>query len=69
MNYNFFSQTFHYQFSHPLDQFEIFALWFYWSGIGLPVGLTIITNLTIILWFNIILIRILLGILYVLGGV
>lgn len=52
------------QFNHPLDQFEIFTLWFYWSGIGLPVGLTIITNLTIILWFNVFLIRVLFSVLY-----
>lgn len=50
--------------THPLDQFEIFALWFYWSGMGLPIGLTIITNLTLILWLNVFLIRILFSAIY-----
>lgn len=62
---SYFSNNYIYsEFTHPLDQFEIFALWFYWSGIGLPVGLTIITNLTVILWFNIFFIRALFSIIY-----
>ena len=51
-------------FTHPLDQFEIIALWFYWTGINIPVGLTIITNLTIILWFNALVIRNLFALIY-----
>jgi hypothetical protein len=46
---------------HPLDQFEIIVLAFYWTGIGMPVGATLLTNLTIICALNVFLIRILLG--------
>lgn len=34
-------------FWHPLDQFEIYVLFLYWPNIGMPIGLTLITNLTI----------------------
>lgn len=51
-------------FTHPLDQFEILSLWFYWSGIGLPVGLATITNLTIILLLNVFFIRSLFSLIY-----
>lgn len=34
-------------FFHPLDQFETFALFLYWPNIGMPIGLTMITNLTV----------------------
>jgi len=44
-------------FNHPLDQFELLALFFYWSGINMPVGASVITNLTIILLLNVFLIR------------
>ncbi len=44
-------------FSHPLDQFEIFYLFSYWSGINMPVGSSVITNLTVILLLNVLLIR------------
>ena len=44
-------------FNHPLDQFEIFSLFFYWVGINMPVGTAVVTNLTIILLFNVFLIR------------
>ena len=46
---------------HPLDQFEIFALFFYWSGIVMPVGPAVVTNLTVILLLNISLFRIVLS--------
>ena len=42
---------------HPLDQFEMVTLFFYWSGIGMPVGTAIITNLTVILMLNVFLFR------------
>lgn len=42
---------------HPLDQFEIISLFFYWSGINMPVGPSVITNLTIILFLNVFLLR------------
>lgn len=32
---------------HPLDQFEIYVIFLYWPNIGMPIGLTLITNLTI----------------------
>lgn len=44
-------------FNHPLDQFEIFSLFFYWAGINMPVGTSVVTNLTVILLFNVFLIR------------
>lgn len=44
---------------HPLDQFEMIVLFFHWSGIVMPVGPAILTNLTIILLLNVFLIRIL----------
>ena len=44
---------------HPLDQFEMSVLFFHWSGILMPVGPAIITNLTIILLLNVFLFRIL----------
>lgn len=44
-------------YNHPLDQFEIFALFFYWSGINMPVGISVITNLTVILFLNVFFIR------------
>jgi len=34
-------------FFHPLDQFEIFVLYIYWPSVGMPIGMTLITNLTI----------------------
>lgn len=34
-------------FNHPLDQFEIYVLFIYWPNIGMPIGLTLVTNLTI----------------------
>lgn len=34
-------------FNHPLDQFEIYVLALYWPNIGMPVGMTLITNLTV----------------------
>ena len=46
---------------HPLDQFEMIVLFFYWSGIVMPVGPAILTNLTIILLLNVCFFRILLG--------
>jgi len=46
---------------HPLDQFEMIVLFFHWSGIVMPVGPAIITNLTIILLLNVCLFRILFG--------
>ncbi len=52
---SFFNQNFF----HPLDQFEIFALFFYWSGVVMPVGPAVVSNLTIILFLNIIWFRIL----------
>jgi ATP synthase subunit 6 len=60
--FSLYIETF--SFSHPLDQFEIIALWFYWSGMNLPVGLTIITNLTVVLWFNSFFIRSFFNIIY-----
>jgi ATP synthase subunit 6 len=48
-------------FSHPLDQFEIIVLFFYWSGIVMPVGPAVITNLTVILFLNVFLFRIILA--------
>lgn len=33
---------------HPLDQFEMSVLYVYWPNIGMPIGATIITNLTIL---------------------
>jgi ATP synthase subunit 6 len=48
-------------FSHPLDQFEIIVLFFYWSGIVMPVGPAVITNLTVILLLNVFLFRIIMG--------
>ena len=50
--------------THPLDQFEIITLIFYWSGSYLPVGSTIVTNLTVILSLNVLLIRFLFGAIY-----
>lgn len=32
---------------HPLDQFEVYVLGFYWPNIGMTVGLPILTNVTI----------------------
>lgn len=32
---------------HPLDQFEIFIIYIYWPNVGMPIGMTLITNLTI----------------------
>jgi ATP synthase subunit 6 len=49
---------------HPLDQFEIIVLLFYWSGIVMPVGPAILTNLTIILMLNVCFFRFLLGFIY-----
>jgi ATP synthase subunit 6 len=46
---------------HPLDQFEIIVLSCYWTGIGMPVGAALLTNLTVICGFNVILIRLLLS--------
>lgn len=34
-------------FFHPLDQFEIYVLFIYWPNVGMPIGMTLITNLTI----------------------
>lgn len=48
-------------FFHPLDQFEIFVWFFYWSGIVMPVGPAVITNLTVILVLNVFVFRLLLG--------
>ena len=48
-------------FAHPLDQFEIIALFFYWSGIAMPVGPAVITNLTVILLLNVFLFRVMFG--------
>ena len=50
--------------SHPLDQFEIIVLLFYWSGIVMPVGPAILTNLTVILLLNVCFLRFLLGFVY-----
>jgi len=44
---------------HPLDQFEMIVLFFHWSGIVMPVGPAILTNLTVILLLNVFLFRIL----------
>ncbi len=44
---------------HPLDQFEMIVLFFHWSGIMMPVGPAIFTNLTMILLLNVFLFRIL----------
>jgi F-type H+-transporting ATPase subunit a len=49
---------------HPLDQFEILVLFFYWSGIGMPVGPAVLTNLTVILLLNVYLFRFLFGIVF-----
>ena len=46
-------------FSHPLDQFELLPLFFYWSGINMPIGASVITNLTVILLLNVFFIRLL----------
>ena len=46
-------------FNHPLDQFEILALFFYWSGINMPAGASVITNLTIVLFLNVVFLRLL----------
>jgi ATP synthase subunit 6 len=46
---------------HPLDQFEMIVFFFYWSGIVMPAGPAVVTNLTIILLLNICLFRILFG--------
>lgn len=46
---------------HPLDQFEIIVLSCYWTGMGMSVGAALLTNLTVICAFNIVLIRLLLG--------
>lgn len=48
-------------FQHPLDQFEIYSLCFYWEGNLLPLNEAILTNFTLILIFNIFLIRCLYG--------
>lgn len=42
---------------HPLDQFEIIVLAFYWTGFGLPVGAAVVTNLTIICAIIVLIIR------------
>ena len=52
-------------FFHPLDQFEIIVLFFYWPGIVMPVGPAVVTNLTIILMLNVLLFRILFGMVFV----
>src|ERR1700722_6480648 len=46
---------------HPLDQFEILPIFLIQHGIHLPVGITVITNLTVMLILNVCLFRILLG--------
>jgi len=51
-------------YTHPLDQFELILLWYYWTGLNLPVGLALLSNLTIILTFNIFIMRILLSVVY-----
>lgn len=48
-------------FPHPLDQFEIFAFFAYWASILMPVGPSVVTNLTIILVLNTLLFRLLFG--------
>jgi F-type H+-transporting ATPase subunit a len=45
--------------NHPLDQFEIVALYPYGSYFSLPVSFSVISNLTIILLCNVFLIRML----------
>lgn len=47
--------------NHPLDQFEISYICFYWDGYLLPVGMATLSNFTLILLSNICLIRILYG--------
>ena len=49
---------------HPLDQFEIFVLFFHWAGIMMPVGPAIFTNLTMILLLNVVLFRLLFAALF-----
>jgi ATP synthase subunit 6 len=49
---------------HPLDQFEIVVLLFYWSGIDMPVGPAVLSNLTVILLLNVYLFRFLFGIIF-----
>lgn len=51
-------------FFHPLDQFEIIVLFFYWSGVVMPVGPAILTNLTVFLFLNVMFFRFLLGFVY-----
>lgn len=46
-------------FFHPLDQFEIVVLSCYWSGLMMPVGPAVITNLTVILLLNVFFFRLL----------
>ena len=45
-------------FHHPLDQLEIFPLFFYWTGIAVPVRTCVITNLTVIFFLSVFFIRV-----------
>ena len=58
MNLNFLNNTLNLVY-HPLDQFEMIVLFFHWSGIAMPVGPAVITNLTVILLLNVFLFRVL----------
>ena len=59
LDLNMMAQSFLYDTNiwHPLDQFEMSVLLFHWSGIMMPVGPAILTNLTIILFLNVFLFR------------
>lgn len=47
--------------NHPLDQFEIIVLGYYWSQSKLGIGLGVVTNLTIICGLNSLFLRIFLA--------
>lgn len=50
--------------THPLEQFELITLLFHRVGLGIVPGLNVISNLSIILFFNVVLIRTLFGFIF-----
>lgn len=48
----------------PLDQFELFVLSSYWTGIGMPVSGSLLTNFTVICFLNVLLSRVFLDVVW-----